>query len=144
VGPSRAQYESAAELRVSLRRLLARTEEITRLHGLTPERYELLLLIKISPDGDATVGKIGKRLYIGQSAATQLARRLEDLKLIERTTSPRDARIRPLRLTAEGERRLAGALTELEEERARLAGAVANVLAGKPATEAASESATTT
>jgi DNA-binding MarR family transcriptional regulator len=124
----RDQYESAAALRIGLRRFLSRTEQVTRAHGLTPERYELLLLIKTSPGGEATVGKLGERLSIGQSAATQLARRVEDLGLIERTLSPKDARVHPLRLTDEGERRLAGALSALDKERAVLAAALSPVL----------------
>ena len=118
--PRREEYESAAALRVGLRRFLARTEQIIRDHDLTPERYELLLLIKTAPEGEATVGKLGERLSIGQSAATQLARRAEDVGLIERTMSPRDARVHPLRLTEEGERRLAATLVALREERTLL------------------------
>ena len=114
------QYREAAGLRIALRRFLARTEQITRAHGLTPERYELLLLIKAAPDGEATVSKLGERLAIGQSAATQLARRTEDAGLLERTISRQDARVRPLRLTAEGERRLTGAVAALGPERTLL------------------------
>jgi DNA-binding MarR family transcriptional regulator len=96
---------------------------------LTPERYELLLLIKTSPDGEATVGTLRQRLWIGQSATTQLVRRAEDLGLIERTISQRDARVHPLRLSDEGERRLAGALLALSKERTALASALVPVLA---------------
>jgi DNA-binding MarR family transcriptional regulator len=127
--PSRDQYQSAAALRVGLRQFLSRTEQVTRSYGLTPERYELLLLIKTSPDGEATVGTLGQRLCIGQSATTQLVRRAEDLGLIERTMSRRDARVHPLRLTDEGERRLAGALLALSKERSALASALVPVLA---------------
>jgi DNA-binding MarR family transcriptional regulator len=122
------QYESAVALRLALRKLLSRTEQVTRAHGLTPERYELLLLIKTAPDGEATVGKLGERMCIGQSAATQLARRVEDLGLIERGVSPRDARVRPLRLTPEGERRLAATLAGLAGERTALASTLAPLL----------------
>jgi DNA-binding MarR family transcriptional regulator len=115
-------------LRTGLRRFLARTEQVTRKHGLTPERYELLLLIKTARDGEATVGRLGKLLCIGQSATTQLARRVENAGLIERTISPRDARVHPLRLTEEGERRLAETLGELTKERAALASSLLPVL----------------
>lgn len=127
--PSRDQYESAASLRTGLRHFLSRTDRVTRAHGLTAERYELLLLIKTAPDGEATVSKLGKRMCIGQSAATQLARRAEDLGLIERTVSPLDARVHPLRLTPEGERRLAGALSALTEDGAAMASALEPVVA---------------
>jgi DNA-binding MarR family transcriptional regulator len=107
-------------VRVALREFVARTDRIARAHRLTAERYELLLLIKVAAEEDATVGKLARQLHIGQSAATQLARRVEDAGLIERTVSPRDARVHPLRLTAEGERRLAAAAAALTEERQNL------------------------
>lgn len=113
---------------MGLRRFLARTEQVTRKCGLTPERYELLLLIKTAREGEATVGRLGEQLCIGQSAATQLARRVEDAGLIVRTISPQDARKHPLRLTEEGERRLAETLSALTKERAALASSLLPVL----------------
>jgi DNA-binding MarR family transcriptional regulator len=120
--PNRRQNEYAAEaaVRVALREFIAQTDRIARGHRLTAERYELLLLIKVAADGEATVGKLARQLHIGQSAATQLARRVEDAGLIERTVSPSDARVHPLRLTKEGERRLAAAAHALRKERRAL------------------------
>jgi DNA-binding MarR family transcriptional regulator len=118
------RYVDAATFRIALRRFLARTDEVVRAHGLTAERYELLLLVKASADGEATVGRLAKQLHIGQSAATQLARRVEDAGLIERTVSSRDARVHPLRLTADGERRLAAVVDMLAGERSVLARAL--------------------
>jgi DNA-binding MarR family transcriptional regulator len=123
----RDRYAAEATLRVALREFAARTERIARAHKLTSERYELLLLIGVAADGEATVGKLARQLHIGQSAATQLARRVEDAGLIERTVSPTDARVHPLRLTAEGERRLAAATADLARERAQLADAVSAI-----------------
>jgi len=53
---------------------------------------------------------------------TQLVRRAQDLGLVRREVSDRDARIRYLQLTPEGERRLNAALTALSGERASLIG----------------------
>lgn len=117
-------YAAAAALRVALRAFLARTDQVTRAHGLTAERYELLLLIKAATDGGATVGRLAKQLQISQSAATQLARRAENNGLIKRTISPHDARLHPLQITAEGERRLAAALADLNDDRTALAQAL--------------------
>jgi DNA-binding MarR family transcriptional regulator len=127
--PRRLPHDYAAEatLRVALREFAARTERIVRAHQLTSERYELLLLIGVAADGEATVGKLARQLHIGQSAATQLTRRIEDAGLIERTVSPTDARVHPLRLTAEGKRRLAAAAADLAKERAALAEAVGEI-----------------
>jgi DNA-binding MarR family transcriptional regulator len=77
-------------------------------------------------DGDATVGGLAKQLRISQSAATQLVRRVENIGLIERTMSPHDARIHPLRLTREG-KRLAAAVRDLADERTALAEALVDI-----------------
>ncbi len=116
------EYELAAELRQTLTEFLRHSERITRKHGLTNERYELLLLIKVAgEDGDhPTVTELADTLQLAKSTVTQLVRRAEDLRLVRRELSDRDARVRYLRLTAEGERRLRDAVTELQDERARL------------------------
>jgi len=120
--PSRAEYLHAVELRRTLRGFLRRSELATRAHGLTSERYQLLLMIKAENDrnGGATVTGLCEPLQLGQSAVTQLVRRAEDLGLLRRELSSRDARVRYLRLTPEGELRLAGAVAELRPERERL------------------------
>jgi DNA-binding MarR family transcriptional regulator len=120
--PSAAQYEQAGELRRALQEFIRQTELVTRKHGLTTERYQLLLFIKLAArdDGGATVGELTNALHLANSTVTQLVRRAENLKLIRRELSDRDARIRYLKLTDEGERRLAAAVLELGQERARL------------------------
>ena len=114
------EYEAAAALRSALREFLTETEGITRKHGLTAEQYQLLLLIRVSPEQERTISRLRQGLIRRQSAVTQLARRAEDLGLIERSFSKRDARVRYLELTAEGQKRLDGAITELGGERNRL------------------------
>ena len=114
------EYEAAAALRSALREFLTETEKITRKHGLTAEQYQLLLLIQVSPEQERTISRLCRELIRRQSAVTQLARRAEDLGLIERSISKRDARVRYLELTAEGQKRLDGAITELGGERNRL------------------------
>ena len=113
-------FEGAAALRDAVREFNARTEDIVRLHGLTPEQYQLLLLIRVSAREDATIGRLYRSLHRGQSAVTQLARRLENRGLITRHLSRQDARIRYLELTKRGETRLRDAVTALEDDRSRL------------------------
>lgn len=117
--PSESDYARAAELRLALRRFLHRGDEVARAHKLTQQRYQLLLLIKTSA-GQATVGRIGRSLKLGQTNVTQLVRRTEHLGLVRRELSSTDARVRYLRLTAEGERRLAGAVADLSGDREKL------------------------
>ncbi len=117
-----ATFHEAAELRAALQSFLRRSEQLTRANGLTPERYQLLLFIKVAADeGDgATVGELSRQLELAQSSVTQLVRRAQNLGLIARALSSRDARVHYLRLTDEGERRLMLSFTELAKERDQL------------------------
>ena len=119
---SAAQYEQAGALRLALQQFTRETELVARKHGLTSERYLLLLFIKLAAntDGGATVSDLATKLLLAKSTVTQLVRRAEDLRLVRRELSDRDARIRYLRLTHEGERRLAGVVTELADDRVKL------------------------
>jgi DNA-binding MarR family transcriptional regulator len=123
------EYEEAVQLRLALRTFLRRSEEVARAHKLTPQRYQLLLLIKTS-EGKATVGRLCRSLQLGQSNVTQLVRRAEDLGLVRRELSPSDARVKHLRLTPEGERRLAAVVADLAEDRSKLIAALTD--AGQP------------
>ncbi len=118
-------------MREAVREFNTRTEEIVRLHGLTSEQYQLLLLIHVSPKEQATIGNLCKSLHRGQSAVTQLARRMENRGLISRELSKQDARIRHLKLTKRGETRLRDAVTDLQEERSRLSSILKQVDGGR-------------
>ena len=111
-----------AEFRAALRQFLRRSERTARSSGLTPQRHLLLLMIKGAPDlsQQSTVTELADRLQLAQSTVTELVRRAEEAGLVEREQSANDARVAHLRLTAEGERRLAQAFTNLAGERADL------------------------
>jgi len=111
-----------AEFRSALRRFLRRSERIARSSGLTPQRYLLLLMIKGAPEGSeqSTVTELADRLQLAQSTVTELVRRAEEVGLVERQTSSVDGRVAHLRLTEEGERRLAKSFTSLAGEREAL------------------------
>jgi DNA-binding MarR family transcriptional regulator len=117
------QYRAAAALRAGLRQFSQASERELELHGLTAERYELLLAIKGAGEGNerATVSDLTAALGVAQSSVTQLVRRVEDAGLLRREVSSTDARVRYLCLTAQGERKLANAVAALHEERTRLA-----------------------
>jgi DNA-binding MarR family transcriptional regulator len=117
--PTADDFGSAAELRAALRRFLHRSEEVTRLHGLTEQRYQLLLQVKALGPA-ATVTRLVEPLQIGQSAVTQLVNRAEQLGLLFRLRATGDARVSRLLLTEEGETRLRAAFEDLRGERERL------------------------
>lgn len=129
--PTVEDVVAVAEFRAALRKFLRRSERIARQSGLTPQRFLLLLMIKGAPGGEeqSTVTELSERLQLAQSTVTELVRRAEEVGLIEREQSQRDARVAHLRLTAEGERRLLLSFTRLATERSQLSEAVAHLTA---------------
>ena len=117
--PSVDDVVHVAEFREALRRFVRRTERVARSSGLTPQRYLLLLMIKGARDGSeqSTVTELSERLQLAQSSVTELVRRAEEVGLVERETSAVDGRVAHLRLTEEGERRLARSVARLTGER---------------------------
>jgi DNA-binding MarR family transcriptional regulator len=124
-----ADVVAVAELRAALRRFARRSERVARQHGLTPQRYALLLMIKGAASGQerSTVTELSDRLQLAQSTVTELVRRAEETGLLTRNQSPDDARVTHLRLTPEGDRRLMLSFTELATERAQLRDAFATL-----------------
>jgi DNA-binding MarR family transcriptional regulator len=119
-----------ASFRVALRRFFRTTEIAARASRLTPRQYLLLLLVKGAPGGSeqSTVGELCKRLYLAQSTVTELVSRAEQARLVQVAQSASDGRVSEIRLTAEGERKLAECFWRLEDER----NALREALAGQP------------
>src|SRR5712691_11363181 len=113
---------TVADFRSALRRFLRHSELVADTCGLTPQRYLLLLMIKGAPDrsGRSTVTELSDRLQLAQSTVTELVARSVDAGLVEREGSTSDGRVTFLRLTPEGERRLACSFTGLDAERTAL------------------------
>jgi DNA-binding MarR family transcriptional regulator len=126
VAPKVEEVVRVAEFRSALRRFLRASERVARSSGLTPQRYLLLLMIKGAPDGSerSTITELAERLQLAQSTVTELVTRAEQVGLVGRMQSTADGRVVDVRLTAEGERRLAQAFTGSAVERGRLQEAV--------------------
>jgi DNA-binding MarR family transcriptional regulator len=120
-------YRRAAELRGALRRFVRQSDALTRRHGLTTQRYELLLMAKTARSGEerATLSELAERLALAPSSITELVARSETLGLVRRELHPSNRRAVFVALTPEGERRLSMAVAELAGERARLADVIA-------------------
>jgi DNA-binding MarR family transcriptional regulator len=137
-----SSYAAAARLRVAERTFARHTATITARHGLTPQRYFLLLLIRVAHEAGApaTVTSLVDSLQTTQSSVTQLVGGAEEAGLIRRESDRRDARRQFLFLTRRGARRLGAAFEELGEDRSELVDAVSSIArgAGSPS-EAAAE-----
>ena len=101
-------YQSLAGFRRSLRAFLRFSEDAARGVGLTPAQHQLLLVVKGHPgEGPPSIGDAADALQLRHHSAVELVDRAEAAGLIERHTDPADGRRHLLRLTAEGEARLA-------------------------------------
>jgi DNA-binding MarR family transcriptional regulator len=88
-------------------------------------------MVKGAPDGGerSTVTELAERLQLAQSTVTELVGRAEEAGLLRREPSGLDGRVAHVRLTEDGERRLAEAFTRLESEREELRQALARLSA---------------
>ena len=119
---STGEVARVADFRAALRAFMRKSERNARQSGLTPQRYLLLLMIKGAPGGSeqSTVTELAERLQLAQSTVTELVSRAEEIGLVERERSSEDGRIAILRLTPEGDRRLAEVFTSNALERETL------------------------
>jgi DNA-binding MarR family transcriptional regulator len=86
-------------------------------------------MIKGAADGSerSTVTELADRLQLAQSTVTELVRRAEEVGLVRREPSTVDGRVAYLRLTDEGEQRLARSFTNHATEREELRDAFAHL-----------------
>lgn len=61
-------------------------------HGLTFARYEALVLLVFSSAGELPMNKIGERLMVHPTSATNIVQRLEAQGFVQRGPNPRDGR----------------------------------------------------
>ena len=115
--PSLHEYETVAALRVALRRFLRETHRITQAHGLTPQRYDLLLMIKGSESGRLSITELAERLSLAPHSVTELVDRAEEIGLVQRADDRADRRVARVKLAPEGTKRLDRALIALRPER---------------------------
>lgn len=124
-------YVAIARFRSALRAFDSAAEEAARAAGLTPQRYLLLLMVKGAPDGreQATVNDLADRLKVAPHTVTGATSRAEKAGLVVRERCDEDRRRTWIRLTSEGERRLAHAVATLQAQREALLEAIDEVAA---------------
>ncbi|KRE42001.1 MarR family winged helix-turn-helix transcriptional regulator [Knoellia sp. Soil729] len=72
--------------------LLGKFDAIAGRHGLTFARYEALVLLAFSREGRLSMGRIGERLMVHPTSATNIVQRLAAQGFVERVTNPADRR----------------------------------------------------
>ncbi|AKU17491.1 MarR family winged helix-turn-helix transcriptional regulator [Luteipulveratus mongoliensis] len=82
--------------------LLATLDAAVAPFGLTFARYEALVLLTFSRADGLPMSKVGERLMIHPTSATNIVQRLVAQGLVERLPNPRDGRGALARITDEG------------------------------------------
>ncbi len=124
-------YIAIARFRTALRAFENAAEDAARAAGLTPQRYLLLLMVRGAPEGDgrATINDLAERLKVAPHTVSGATARAEQAGLVLRERCDQDHRRTWIRLTTEGEHRLAQAVAALEAQRDALLEAIDEVAA---------------
>jgi DNA-binding MarR family transcriptional regulator len=118
--PSQQEYEAVADLRIALRRFLHETARITHAHGLTPQRYDLLAVIRGSSANTLSISELADTLSLAPHSVTELVNRAAEMGLVRRVEDDDDRRVARVQLTPKGARRLDAAMVALRPEREAL------------------------
>ena len=116
---SHEDYENLLTFRSSLRRFLHWSETQARAAGLTPAQHQLMLAVKGHPGARGpAIGDLASYLMLRHHSTVELVDRAEAAGLVERWGDDDDGRVTRVRLTSEGEARLASlAQAHLDELR---------------------------
>ncbi|MDF8264926.1 MarR family winged helix-turn-helix transcriptional regulator [Luteipulveratus flavus] len=112
-----AAMASATSVMRAQQLLLAELDGALAPFRLTFARYEALVLLTFSSVDGLPMSKVGERLMIHPTSATNIVQRLVAQGLVERVPNPRDGRGALARITAEGREvmeRAARALHDIE------------------------------
>ena len=117
----KAEYETLAAFRYTLRHFLDFSRDAAEAAGLTVRQHQALLAIKGYPGREViSVGELAERLAIRHNSSVELADRLAAQGLIVRRTADDDRRLVLLALTPKAEGLLAALSAAHRDELRRL------------------------
>jgi len=106
MGPE--DYETLLRFRTGLRRFLRWSERQAREAGLTPAQHQLLLSVRGHPDpAGPTIGEVAEYLVLRHHSTVGLVDRAQNAGLVERHVDEADHRVVRVRLTRDGQERIA-------------------------------------
>ena len=112
------EYEVLAEFRFTLRAFMKYSEEAATRLGLTAQQHQVLLIIRATAEGEATVGYVADRLMVKPHSASGLVDRLEKSRLVQRRWSDTNRRQAIVSLEPEA-RKLLSTLSEVHRDEIR-------------------------
>src|SRR3954452_15682079 len=100
-GPSRAMAAVTSIMRAQ-QILLARFNALLAPYGITFPRYEALMLLSFTREGELPLGKIGERLQVHRTSVTNIVDKLEADGLVRRVPHENDRRATLAEITDAG------------------------------------------
>lgn len=100
-------YRTLASFRYELRRFLHFSEQAAIEGGITAQQHQAMLAIRAADQCCLLIGELADELLLRPHSATELVNRLETADLVQRENDPLDARRVRVRLTSNGNARLA-------------------------------------
>lgn len=97
--------------------LIARLDGLLKPHSLTFSRYEVLVLLTFSREGQLPMGKIGERLQVHATSVSSLIQRLQASGLVTRVQHPGDGRTYLAVITDKGREVVERATADLTADR---------------------------
>ena len=98
------EYRILAEFRYRILLFLRFSEQAVRTHGLEPQQYHLLLVLKGLPEGrKATISVLAARLQLQHHSTVELVNRLVERNFVQRNKDETDQRRVLVTLTPLGE-----------------------------------------
>jgi DNA-binding MarR family transcriptional regulator len=97
--------------------LITQFDAIAGRHGLTFARYEALVLLAFSREGRLSMGRIGERLMVHPTSATNIVQRLAAQGFVERVANPADGRGAFAVITATGREAMEATTADLDAAR---------------------------
>ncbi len=94
--------------------LIGQFDAIAGRHGLTFARYEALVLLAFSREGRLSMSRIGERLMVHPTSATNIVQRLAAQGFVERVPNPADRRGAFAVITDAGREAMEAVTTDLE------------------------------
>ncbi|MFA9444979.1 MarR family winged helix-turn-helix transcriptional regulator [Egicoccus sp. AB-alg6-2] len=115
--PAPAAMAAVTSLTRAHQILLRQVDAALRPFGLTFARYEALVLLHFSREGQLPLGKMGARLQVHPASVTNAIDRLQSAGYVERASHPTDGRTTLARITPQGRAVVVEATSALGEIR---------------------------
>lgn len=124
-------YQKLLEFRTGLRRFLRWSASLAEGAGLTPAQHQLMLAIRGHDDPRGpTISDVADYLLVRHHSVVQLVDRAERAGLVRRRPDLEDSRVVRLRLSAQGERRLADLVAATTAELGRVGSRLGRLWSG--------------